>query len=138
MAASLRSALARGVDVRVQLGATGWRPNDGRATVAPFSSQGLAFGGGVKPELATAGVELVTADPGRNLDRTARYGTISGTSAATALAGGAAAVLAQMRPGLDAAGLKGVLVGTAAPVAASTAPPAEQARSTWRLRAPRR
>ena len=120
VAASLRSALARGVDVRVELGATGWRPNDGRATVAPFSSQGLAFGGGVKPELATAGVELVTADPGRNLDRTARYGTISGTSAATALAGGAAAVLAQMRPGLDAPGLKGVLVGTAAPVAASS------------------
>ena len=120
-AASLRGALARGADVRVQLGATGWRPNDGRATVAPFSSRGLAFGGGIKPELATAGVELVTSDPGRNLDRTARYGTISGTSAAAALAGGAAAVLAQMRPGLDAAGLKGVLVGTAAPLAGSAA-----------------
>jgi hypothetical protein len=113
---ALRSALARGVDVRVHLGASGWRPNERRATTAPFSSQGLAFGGGVKPELATAGVELVTSDPGRNLDRTARYGTISGTSAAAALAGGAAAVLAQMRPGLDAPGLKGALVGTAAPV----------------------
>jgi hypothetical protein len=60
-------------------------------------------------------VELVTADPGRNADRTARYGTISGSSAAAALAGGAAAVLAQIRPGLDAAALKGVLVGTAVP-----------------------
>ena len=95
------------------------RPAGGRTSgsprVAPFSSHGLSFGGGVKPEVAIAGVELVTADPGRNADRSARYGTISGSSAAAALAGGAAAVLAQIRPGLDAAALKGVLVGTATP-----------------------
>ena len=72
-------------------------------SIAPFSSHGLAFGGGIKPEVAAPGVELVTADPGRNADRTARYATISGTSAATALAGGAAAALAQARPELDAA-----------------------------------
>jgi subtilisin family serine protease len=114
VAASLRAALARGADVRVSLGAPGWRANERHARVAPFSSHGLAFGGNVKPEVAIAGVELVSADPGRNADRTARYGTISGTSAAAALAGGAAAVLAQIRPGLDAAALKGALVGTAA------------------------
>ncbi len=112
-AAALRAAIARGLDVRVSLGAPGWRANGRRAAIAPFSSRGLAFGGGVKPELATAGVELVTADPGRNDDRTARYGTISGSSAAAALAGGAAAVLAQARPELDAVALKGALVGTA-------------------------
>jgi hypothetical protein len=61
----------------------------------------------------------VTADPGRNADRTARYATISGTSAATALAGGAAAALAQARPGLDATALKGALVGTSVPAGAS-------------------
>ena len=118
-AAALRSAIARGLDVRILLGAPGWRANGRRASIAPFSSHGLAFGGGVKPELATAGVELVTADPGRNADRTARYGTISGSSAAAALAAGAAAVLAQARPHLDAVALKGVLVGTAIPVGRS-------------------
>ena len=118
-AAALRSALARGTDVHVSLGAPGWRTNGRRASVAPFSSQGLAFGGGIKPEVAAPGVELVTADPGRNPDRTARYATISGTSAAAALAGGAAAALAQARPELDAPALKGALVGTSVPAAAN-------------------
>jgi subtilisin family serine protease len=120
-AAALRAAIARGADVRVSLGAPGWRANGRRAAIAPFSSHGLAFGGGVKPEVAAGGVELVTADPGRNDDRTARYGTISGSSAAAALAGGAAAVLAQARPELDAAALKGTLVGTAVPAGRSVA-----------------
>ncbi len=111
-AAALRSALARGNEVNVSLGAPGRRTNERRASIAAFSSHGLAFGGGIKPELAAPGVELVTADPGRNADRTARYATISGTSAATAVAGGAAAALAQARPELDAAALKGALVGT--------------------------
>ncbi|HEX4931206.1 MAG TPA: S8 family serine peptidase, partial [Gaiellaceae bacterium] len=84
-AAELRAAIARGVDVRVSLGAPGWRANGRHASIAPFSSHGLAFGGGIKPELAAAGVELITADPGRNDDRNARYGTISGSSAAAAL-----------------------------------------------------
>jgi minor extracellular serine protease Vpr len=115
VAASVRSALARGLGVSVSLGAPGWRSNERLTRIAPFSSHGLSFGGDVKPEVAIAGVELVTADPGRNADQSARYGTISGSSAAAALAGGAAAVLAQIRPGLDAAALKGVLVGTATP-----------------------
>jgi hypothetical protein len=120
VAAEVRSSLARGADVSVSLGAPGWRANERRATIAPFSSHGLAFGGGIKPEVAAAGVELVTADPGRNANGTARYGTISGSSAAAALAGGAAALLAQARPELDAAALKGALVGTAVPVAAGS------------------
>ncbi|MEO5575892.1 MAG: S8 family serine peptidase, partial [Gaiellaceae bacterium] len=118
-AAALRSALARGTDVHVALGAPGWRTNERRTSIAPFSSQGLAFGGGIKPEVAAPGVELFTSDPGRNADRTARYATISGTSAATALAGGAAAALAQARPELNASALKGALVGTSVPTAES-------------------
>ena len=118
-AAALRSALARGVGVTVDLGAPGRRANERVTAIAPFSSQGLAFGGGIKPEVAAPGIELVTADPGRNADRTARYATISGTSAATALAGGAAAALAQARPELDASALKGALVGASVPAAAS-------------------
>ena len=69
----------------------------------------------MKPEVTAPGVELVTADIGRNEDQSARYATISGSSAAAALAAGTAAVLAQARPALDARALKGVLVGTAAP-----------------------
>ncbi len=120
VAASVRSALARGVDVGVSLGAPALRTNARRTAIAPFSSHGLAFGGGIKPEVAAPGVEIVTADPGRNADRTTRYGTISGTSAAAALAGGAAALLAQARPELDAAALKGALVGTAVRAEASS------------------
>ena len=125
-AAALRSTLARGNEVNVSLGAPGWRTNEQRASIAPFSSHGLAFGGGIKPEVAAAGVELVTADPGRNADRTARYATISGTSAATGVAGGAAAALAQARPELDAAALKSALVGTSVRASAS-APDAQGA-----------
>jgi subtilisin family serine protease len=120
-AAGLRSALARGVGVNVSVGAPGWRENQSRGSVAPFTSHGLAFGGGVKPEAAAPGVELVTADPGRSSDQTARYATVSGTSAAAALTGGAAAVLAQARPELDAAALKGALVGTSLPLASGAA-----------------
>jgi subtilisin family serine protease len=123
-AAGLRSALARGLEVSVSVGAPGWRENPRLARIAAFSSHGLAFGGGVKPEATAPGVELVTADPGRNPDRTARYATVSGTSAAAALAGGAAALLAQARPELDATALKGALVGTGEPLD-GTAPAAQ-------------
>src|SRR4029078_2615471 len=44
---------------------------------------------------------------------TARYGTLSGSSAAAAVVAGAAALLAEARPDLDAAGLRGALVTSA-------------------------
>ena len=80
---------------------------------APFSSEGLAFDGGPKPEVSAAGIGLATSDPGRDEDGAARYGTLSGSSAAAALTAGAAALLAQARPDLDAAGLKQALVASA-------------------------
>ncbi|MBD0329199.1 MAG: S8 family serine peptidase [Thermoleophilia bacterium] len=86
--------------------------------VAPFSSRGLAFDGGVKPELLAPGVELATSEP-RARPESPRYATISGSSAGAAVAAGAAAVLAQVRPELDAAALKGALVGTARPLRAA-------------------
>ena len=51
--------------------------------------------------------------PGRNEGGTARYGTLSGSSAAAAVVAGAAALLAEARPDLDAAGLRGALVTSA-------------------------
>jgi hypothetical protein len=51
--------------------------------------------------------------PGTSPDGSPQYGTINGTSAAAANVAGAAAVLAQMRPSLDAADLKSLLSGYA-------------------------
>jgi hypothetical protein len=58
-------------------------------------------------------VGLVTSVPGRNEGGTARYGTLSGSSAAAAVVAGSAALLAEARPDLDAAGLRGALVTSA-------------------------
>ena len=81
--------------------------------VAAFSSHGLAFDGRVKPELIATGVDIATSEPGANGDGSMRFGTIHGSSAAAATVAGAAALLAQARPELDAAALKSVLVGSA-------------------------
>ena len=56
--------------------------------LAPFSSMGLALDGGSRPPIAAPGVGLVTSVPGRNEGGAARYGTISGSSAAAALVTG--------------------------------------------------
>jgi subtilisin family serine protease len=84
--------------------------------VAPFSSRGLAFDGFVKPDLVAPGVSLLTADPGKAEDDTARYSSLSGSSASAAVVAGAAALLAQARPELDASALKGLLAGSARPL----------------------
>ena len=77
------------------------------AGVAPFSSRGLAFDGGVKPELAAPRRRARDRRPGRNDDGTAALRRrISGSSAAAAIVAGAAALLAQARPELDAGALK--------------------------------
>ena len=104
----------------VSIGAAAIDSNAQAGSTAPFTSLGLAFDGGVKPDLATAGVGLATSAPGRSEGGSARYGTVSGTSAAAAVAAGAAALLAQARPDLDAAALHAALVGTARPVRAWT------------------
>jgi hypothetical protein len=90
--------------------------NTGEGRVMQFSSTGLAFDGRVKPEVVAPGVALETAEPGANADGSARYGTVNGTSAAAALVAGAAALLAQARPYLDADALKSLLVGAARPL----------------------
>jgi hypothetical protein len=102
--------------VAVTLGAARTMANAGRDHVASFSSTGLAFDGSVKPELVAPGVGLATADAGASSDGSPRYATVNGSSAAAAVTAGAAALLAQARPGLDAPALKGLLVGTARPL----------------------
>jgi hypothetical protein len=109
---AVRLALRGSIPVTLAVGAAAFDVNDGLGATAPFSSEGLAFDGGPKPEVSAAGIGLATSDPGRDEDGAARYGTLSGSSAAAAITAGAAALLAQARPDLDAAGLKQALVAT--------------------------
>jgi hypothetical protein len=94
--------------------------------VAPFSSRGLAFDGGVKPELVAAGAEVATSAP-RTGRQSPRYATVNGSSASAAVVAATAALLAQARPELGAAALKGALVGTAGRLSRLTPLPAQGA-----------
>ncbi len=117
VAARLLARLRHGVQGTVSLGSVRTTSNAGEGRVAQFSSSGLAFDGRVKPDVVAPGVALETAEPGSNGDGSARYGTVNGTSVAAALVAGGAALLAQARPYLDADALKGLLVGSARPLA---------------------
>jgi hypothetical protein len=114
---ALRAAVARGAAAGVAIGEPRRVPNTGLGHVAPFSSSGLAFDGRVKPELVAPGVATATSDAGTDDSGRARYGTVNGTSAAAATVAGAAALLAQARPSLDARALKSLLVSSARPLA---------------------
>ena len=61
---AVRAALRRAVPVTLAVGAAAFDANAGRGEVAPFSSEGLAFDGGPKPDLNAAGIGLATSDPG--------------------------------------------------------------------------
>ncbi|MBA2741343.1 MAG: S8 family serine peptidase [Actinobacteria bacterium] len=110
---AVRALDAAGIPVTVSVGAVHVSENVDGGSVAAFSSRGLAFGGGAKPEIVAPGVSVPTSEPGRSDEAEVRYGTISGTSVSAAVAAGAAAVLAQARPRASALGLRGLLVGSA-------------------------
>jgi subtilisin family serine protease len=107
-------ALRNGESVTVAVGAARPVGNGSTGRVAAFSSGGLAFDGRVRPDLVAPGVGLATDDARVDLHGGASYATATGTSAATAVTAGAAALVAQARPELDARALKAVLVGSAA------------------------
>jgi subtilisin family serine protease len=109
-----QTLVARNEPATIEIGTPFSRENPSKNGPAAFSSRGLAFDGGMKPELYAPGVALLTSHPGRATDGSAAYGTVSGSSAAAAVVAGAGALLAQSRPDLDAAALKGALTGTAA------------------------
>ena len=92
---------------------------DSRDRVADFSSRGPRLGDyAVKPDLVAPGVDIIAARAGGiafGEPVGAYYARASGTSMAAPQVAGAAALLAQRRPGWTAAMLKAVLVGTAAP-----------------------
>jgi len=121
-ALALLAARRVGVTVGISLGVVRSRTNEGGGEVAVFSSRGLAFDGGIKPDLVAPGVGLTTADPGATAAGEPAFATVNGTSVAAASVAGAAALLAQARPGLDAEALKSLLVGYAEPVAGTVLP----------------
>jgi len=109
----MRATIAAGIPVTVAVGAVDVVENVAGDSVAAFSSRGLAYGGGLKPDVVAAGVAVPTSEPGRGEEGEVRFGTVSGTSVAAAVAAGAAAVLAEGRPRIDAAGLHALLTGSA-------------------------
>jgi subtilisin family serine protease len=116
VAERMLARLRKGIEGSVSLGGARTTENAAEGRIARFSSSGLAFDGRVKPEVVAPGVALETAEPGANADGSPRYGTVNGTSVSAALVAGAAALLAQARPYLDAEALKGLLVGSARPL----------------------
>jgi hypothetical protein len=116
-ARELRTAIGSPAGATVTIGAAGPEPNVGAQHVAAFSSTGLTFDGTVKPEAVGPGVGVPTASPGANSDGSPRFATVNGSSAAAATVAGAAALLAEARPSLDAGALKSLLVGAAQPLA---------------------
>jgi Subtilase family/PA domain len=117
--ADTMDALRQGEEVTVVVAPAGAVDNPDLDGVAGFSSGGLSFDGRVKPDLVAPGVGLGTLDP--SADGTPRYATVSGSSAAAAVAAGAAALVAQARTGLTASELRSVLVGSAGSLASQPA-----------------
>ena len=112
---ALESAAVRGASATVDLSSAAGLGNELFQRVAGFSSTGLGYDGRVKPDLVAPGVALATVEPGAGPDGKSHFVVQSGTSGAAALAAGAAALVVQARPNLDAADLRGVLVGSARP-----------------------
>lgn len=105
--------LAEGGAVSVAFDEARLVPNETAGEVAPFSSGGMAFGGHVKPDVVAPGVGIATTDAGTDADGSARYATATGSSVSAALVAGSAAALLQARPGLSAAELRSLVVGSA-------------------------
>ncbi|HEX6763293.1 MAG TPA: S8 family serine peptidase [Gaiellaceae bacterium] len=129
-ALELLAAQRAGLDVGIAIGSAHRETNIVRGDVADFSSRGLAFDGSVKPNVAAPGVSIPTSEPGTEPDGSPVFGTVNGTSAAAAIVAGGAALLAEMRPGLDGESLESLLVGYAQPGGASAT---EAGAGTFRL-----
>jgi subtilisin family serine protease len=111
----LVAAAANRDDASIALGASRAVGNGFAGRVAPFSSGGLAFDGGVRPDVVAPGVGLATLDARPPGTAGASTATATGTSAAAAVVAGAAALVKQARPELTARQLRSALAGTAQP-----------------------
>ncbi len=109
VAAAMRNAGS----VEVVIGRKQLGPNPGAGRLAGFSSWGFGFDGRPKPELVAGGVSVTTTDPGVARGGGSLFTSVNGSSASASTLAGAAALLLQARPSLDAAATRSVLVGSA-------------------------
>ena len=66
---AVRASLRRAIPVTLAVGAAAFDPNEGLGGAAPFSSEGLAFDGGPKPEVSAAGHRSRDLRPGTQRGR---------------------------------------------------------------------
>lgn len=117
--AAVAEALSAGREVSIVAERSDPATNPDATSAAGFTSEGPSAGAS-KPDLVAAGVGLVTPDAGP-AGAEPRYAAVTGTSAAAAVAAGAAALVRELRPRLDAAALASVLVGSGQALGGSTA-----------------
>ena len=88
--------------------------------LASFSSRGPSPDYTVKPDLVAAGVAILTAaqsiDPNGDIFSRTKFAILDGTSFASPIVAGAAAVLKSARPGLTVAQYRSLLVNSASPL----------------------
>lgn len=88
--------------------------------IAPFSSRGPTRDGLTKPDVVSPGVNIISLrSPGSNLDKAHKdlrvgdyYMSLSGTSMATPICAGAAALILSKKPALKPDDVKHILMGT--------------------------
>lgn len=112
----LAQAVAAGQSVTIKAGASTYTANAARDAVAGFSSEGLGWDDGLKPDLVLPGVAIIGAASGGG------YAAVSGTSVAAAQAAGLLAVLAAQHSDWSAARLRSALVSTGVLVRGLDAP----------------
>ena len=92
------------------VGAAAFDANPGAGDVGAVLVRGTRVRRRPEARAERCRIGLATSDPGRNEDGAARYGTHQRLERCRGLTAGAAALLAEARPDLDAAGLKQALV----------------------------
>jgi MYXO-CTERM domain-containing protein len=109
--APILAALSQGVTVTLDAGHRYTGP--GSETLASFSSRGPSSSDNLlKPEVSAPGLQIKSAGVGTGSDSR----NMSGTSMASPMVTGAAALVRQARPGLSPAGVKAALMNSAAPI----------------------
>jgi subtilisin family serine protease len=120
-AADIRKQISAGASPQLTIQFTTSALSQNPNLLAPFSSRGPNVDLGIKPDLAATGLFVYTATQKTN-QLSILYGATGylkeadGTSFATPLVSGAAAVIKAARPGLTAAQYRSLLVNSAAPV----------------------
>ncbi|MEO9175036.1 MAG: S8 family serine peptidase [Gaiellales bacterium] len=120
--AALRSYLAGGATARLTLHAVTHEEPAVPGVVATFSSAGpTPFDHLLKPDIAAPGVAILSSVPNARKGEAGDWAVFDGTSMATPVVAGAAALLVQAHPDWTPADVKGALMATARPAFADEA-----------------